>query len=248
MACTGADGGEPMKVGVALSDIMTGMNAAIGILAALRHRDQSGQGQWVDLSLTDCTLASLTNIAQYYLTTGESAPRLGNAHSAIVPYQAFEAGDGHVILAIGNDGQFARFAEFVGEDWADDEKFSSNAARVKNRDMLVPLIKDIIKQKTVSAWIEGLHSVDVPCSPVNRMDQVFDMEQIQTRNMQIQMDHVGSGQKIDLVGSPIKMSETPVQYDYAPPVCGQDTDTILKDLLDLDADSIAQLKSSKVIG
>jgi len=247
MACTGADGGEPMKVGVALSDIMTGMNAAVGILAALRHRDVVGAGQHVDLALTDCTLASLTNIAQYYLTSGELAPRLGNAHSTIVPYQAFEARDGYVILAVGNDRQFARFAEFVGTDWAGDPRFASNSARVKNRDALVPLIEDIIKQKSVTAWIDGLHSVDVPCSPVNSMDQVFEMEQIQAREMQIQMDHAGSGRSIDLVGSPIKMSETPASYDLAPPICGQDTDTVLKDLLDLDAVSIAELKGKQII-
>lgn len=248
MACTGSPDGEPMKVGVALSDIMTGMNAAIGILAALRHRDQSEQGQLVDVALTDCTLASLTNIAQYYLTSGKTAPRLGNAHSTIVPYQAFEAADGYIILAIGNDGQFGRFAEHVDMDWADDKRFSTNAMRVQNRDELIPMIKDVLKAKSVEKWLEEFQQIDVPCSPVNTMDQVFGMEQTKMREMQIQMHHASSGRSIDLVGSPIKMSETPVSYDYAPPACGENTDDILKELLDLNDDSIAQLKASNVIG
>lgn len=252
MACTGAPDAEPMKVGVALSDIMTGMNAAVGILAALRHRDQTGDknsgGQLVDVALTDCTLASLTNVAQYYLTSGEISPRLGNAHGTIVPYQALEGSDGHVILAVGNDSQFARFAEFVGHaDWANDDRFSTNAGRVTNRDILVPMIKDILKEKPVSYWIESFEEINVPCGPVNTMDQVFEMEQIKARNMRISMPHESSGQDISLVGSPIKMSETPVSYDHAPPVCGQNTDEILKELLDLDGEAIAQLKASQSI-
>jgi len=258
MACTGAPDsenqkGEPMKVGVALSDIMTGMNAAIGILAALRHRDQTGgkdegQGQMVDVALTDCTLASLTNIAQYYLTSGETAPRLGNAHSTIVPYQAFEAADGYLILAVGNDTQFSRLAAFFKEDWAQDERFSTNAARVIHRERLVPLIESHIKTQDVSYWIAHFEEINVPCGPVNKMDQVFDMEQIQVREMKISMPHKTSGQDIDLVGSPIKMSATPASYVYAPPACGQDTDTVLKELLDLDDAAIAQMKAAKIVG
>jgi crotonobetainyl-CoA:carnitine CoA-transferase CaiB-like acyl-CoA transferase len=249
MACTGAPEEEPMKVGVALSDIMTGMNAAIGILAALRHRDQTGEGQMIDLALTDCTLASLTNIAQYYLTSGKIAPRLGNAHSTIVPYQAFEASDGYVIIAVGNDTQFARFAKFVGhEEWSSDARFATNSARVENRDALVPLIKEIMKTRRVSQWIDGLHEIDVPCGPVNTMDQVFEMEQIQARDMQIEMQHALTDAPINLVGSPIKMSKTPPSYDRAPPICGQDTEAILKEVLDLDEQAIAKLKASQITG
>jgi len=248
MASTGAPDAEPMKVGVALSDIMTGMNAAIGILAALRHRDAHNEGQHVDLALTDCTLAAMTNIAQYYLTSDALAPRLGNAHSTIVPYQAFEAADGHLILAVGNDAQFARFSAFIGQDWHEDDAFATNAARVKNRDLITPQIMAAIKEKRVAQWLEDLHNIDVPCGPVNSMDQVFDMEQIQAREMQISMDHAGSRRKIDLVGSPIKMSATPVSYDHAPPICGEHSEQILKELLDLDDDSIAQLKASNIVG
>lgn len=254
MACTGAVQGEPMKAGVALTDIMTGMNAAIGVLAALRHRDQTGgrehgEGQLVDVALTDSSLASLTNIAQYYLTSGEVAPRQGNAHASIVPYQAFEAQDGHLIICAGNDGQFARFAAFSGHgEWAEDVRFASNAARVKHRDVLVPMIKDAIAAYPMAHWINGLRAVNVPCGPVNTMDKVFAMEQIQARDMQISMPHPLSAEEISLVGSPIKMSKTPVSYDAPPPICGQHTDDILKEVLDLDADAVAKLKRTKIVG
>ena len=221
---------------------------AVGILAALNHRHESGKGQHIDLALTDCTLASLTNIAQYYLTSGKIAPRLGNAHSTIVPYQAFEAEDGHIILAVGNNDQFARFAKFVGhEDWAADVRFVTNAERVQNRDVLVPRIAEILKSKPVQYWVDGFHEVNVPCSPVNTMDQVFEMEQIQARDMQISMKHDASGHDVSLVGSPIKMSETPVRYEYAPPSCGQHSAQILKDILGKSDDDIEALCGAKVI-
>ncbi len=248
MACTGEPDEPPMKVGVALSDIMTGLNAAVGILAALNHRNQTGEGQHIDVALTDCTLASLTNIAQYYLTSGQNAPRLGNAHSTIVPYQAFEAKDGHFILAVGNNDQFARFAKFAGHpEWAEDERFTRNAGRVVNRDVLVPLIKDVIAQETIAYWIDGLESVNVPCGPVNTMDKVFEMEQIQGRGMEIEMDHPLASDPIHLVGSPVKMSETPASYDTPPPICGQQTDEILEKLLDLSAEEITQLKEKGIV-
>ncbi|MFK7839594.1 MAG: CaiB/BaiF CoA transferase family protein [Bdellovibrionales bacterium] len=247
MACTGAADAEPMKVGVALSDIMTGMNAAIGILAALRHKEQTGEGQMVDVALTDCTLASLTNIAQYYLTSGKTAPRLGNAHSAIVPYQAFEAEDGYLILAVGNDSQFGRFCAFLEKEWAQDPRFETNSARVENRDALVPMIQDALKDHSVSYWIESFEAINVPCGPVNRMDQVFEMEQIYARDMQIEMAHPYAQDPIALVGSPIKMSKTPVHYKNAPPICGQDTESVLKDLLDQSDDEIATLIETGII-
>jgi len=252
MASTGAAGGEPMKVGVALSDIMTGMNAAIGILSALRHRDQTGgkdvgEGQMVDVALTDCTLASLTNLAQYYLTSGQVAPRLGNAHSAIVPYQAFEAADGHIVIAIGNDSQFKRFSDFLEQDWAQDVRFKTNSARVAHRDVLVAMIVEIMGQRSVKDWIAQLEAINVPCGPVNTMDQVFEMEQIKARNMKIEMEHPLSPAPISLVGSPIKMSETPVQYKNAPPVCGQHTEFILRELLGQSDDDITRLCESGVV-
>lgn len=248
MACTGEPEGHPMKVGVALSDIMTGLNAAIGILAALNYRNEHGVGQHVDVALTDCTLASLTNIAQYYLTTGKPAPRQGNAHATIVPYQAFEASDGYVILAVGNDTQFERFASFINHDeWIDDPRFKTNSARVEHRDTLVPLIKDAIAQQPVLYWVGELEKINVPCGPVNTMDKAFAMEQTQAREMQIEMDHPLAAEPIHLVGSPFKMSETPVSYDLPPPLCGQHTSEILQNLLDLPPEDIADLKQKGII-
>lgn len=248
MACTGEPDGQPMKVGVALSDIITGLNAAIGILSALHHRERTGEGQMVDVSLLDCTLASLTNIAQYYLTSGKCAPRLGNAHSTIVPYQTFETNDGHIVLAVGNNEQFKRFCHFSGKDeWAADERFARNSARVTHRETLVPMIADLMKTKTTEEWLAGLREVDVPCGPVNTMDNVFAMDQIQARDMQIQMNHPLSQKQIDLVGSPLKLSRTPVSYDLPPPFLGQHTQEILEKLLGLGADEIAKLERDTVI-
>ncbi len=247
MACTGEIDGEPMKIGVALSDVMSGLYAVIGILAALNARQASGRGQMVDLALTNCTLASLTNIAQYYLTSGKTAPRQGNAHSTIVPYQAFKTADGFLILAIGNDRQFARFCNFVGKDeWADDERFASNQNRVINREELLPHIKALMAQQSCEYWLTNLPKINVPCGPVNTMDQVFDMEQIHEQEMQIEMDHALRDAPIKMVGSPLKLSDTPVAYKNAPPVLGQHTDEILKDILELSSEDIANLARQKI--
>jgi len=231
MAITGNPGEEPMKAGVALSDVMTGLYAAVGILAALRHRDETGKGQAIDLSLLDCTVAGLVNVAQYYLTSGTCAPRLGNAHSTIVPYQAFKTADGHVIIAVGNDTQFRRFAACFDQGWADDEKFSTNQMRVRNRDALVALIAPLIEQQVTDYWVKTLNDINVPVGPVNTMDQVFAMEQIKARQMEIEMPHPQTSEPAHLVGSPLKMSETPVSFRHAPPVCGQHTDDVLKEIL-----------------
>lgn len=246
MACTGGPDQPPTKAGVALSDIMTGMNAAIGILAALHAREKTGKGQMIDVALTDCTLAALTNIAQYYLLSGQNAPRVTNAHSTIVPYQDFMASDGHVIIAVGNNEQFKRFCAVLGKpEWAQDSKFSTNALRVLNRSELVPMIEAIMKKQSTQHWIEACRGADVPCGPVNTMDKVFAEEQIQARHMQISMQHVHGS--VDLVGSPLKLSETPVSYDIAPPVCGQHTQEVLQNLLDLDTQTIAKLAEDKII-
>ena len=229
MAITGVPDGEPMKAGVALSDVMTGLYAAIGILAALQSRHATGKGQMVDLALLDCTIASLTNIAQYFLTSGNLAPRLGNAHSTIVPYQAFQAKDGHVIIAVGNDTQFARMAKYIGhENWATDARFATNTARVKNRAVLVPMIEKALAKKTVADWVAGFQDVDVPVAPVNDMAQAFAMPQTQARDMQIGMQHDHG--PIALTGSPLKLSGTPVTYRHAPPPCGRDSVAVLKEL------------------
>lgn len=247
MSVTGEPEGAPMKVGVALSDIMTGMNAAIGILAALRHRDRTGQGQMIDVALTDCTLAALTNLAQYFLTSGKPAPRYGNAHSAIVPYEAVQAKDGHIVVAVGNDAQFKRFCEALGHpEWADDERFSKNTARVKNRKILIPMIEKKMKEKTAARWIEELRARDIPGGPVNRIDQVFALEQTQARRMEVSMEHELADAPVKLVGSPLKLSATPVEYALAPPVLGRHTREILRSLGMADQD-IESLNDKQII-
>lgn len=248
MAATGGADSEPMKAGVALSDVMTGMNAAIGILAALHHREKSGEGQHIDLALTDCTLASLVNLAQYYLTSGSVAPRFGNSHSTIVPYHSFETADGHIIIAVGNDGQFARFAACLRKaEWAEDDHFAKNKDRVTNRRILVPLIAEILKTKTTNDWLAILKPENVPCGPVNTMEQVFANEQIQARDMQITMTHERADKEIALVGSPLKLSKTPVTYEQAPPILGEHTQEILEKTLGLGSEEITQLIEDKII-
>ncbi len=249
MAVTGEPDGAPMKIGVALSDIMTGLHAAIGILAALHKRKTTGKGDHVDVALLDCTLASLTNLAQFYLTSGKVAQRWGNAHSTIVPYQAFEAADGWVVVAVGNDTQFARFAKALGHgEWATDERFALNRHRVTHRDILVPLIAARMKTQSIKHWVKTLQEIDVPVGPVNHMDQVFAMEQVQARGMEIEMPHPLAPTPIHLVGSPLKFTESPVSYRLPPPVCGADTHSVLQELLRLDEDQLHKLQKSNVIG
>ena len=248
MAATGEVDGAPMKVGVALSDVMTGLYTAIGILAALHKRSETGAGDHVDVALLDCTMASMTNLAQYFLTSGTPAPRQGNAHSTIVPYQAFEAADGWVIVAVGNDTQFARFAKLLGHaEWSSGEKFALNRNRVLHRDVLVPLIVALMKQQTVAHWVTALQDIDVPAGPVNRMDQVFAMEQAQARGMEIEMQHAATPAPIHLVGSPLKFNESPVEYRLPPPLCGADTMAVLQELLGKNNDDIQTLIKSGII-
>lgn len=248
MANTGTPNGEPIKAGVALSDVMTGLYSTIGILTALHSRKETGNGQRVDLSLLDVTLAGMTNIAQYYLTSGRNAPRQGNAHATIVPYQSFKTQDGHVVIAIGNNGQFEKFCAFLGQaSWAEDPLFSTNAARVKNRERLVPMIGDIVAKKPTEHWVNALRDVDIPVAPVNTISQTFDMEQIQARDMKISMNHSLSGENISLVGSPLKLSETPVSYRQAPPTLGQHTREVLKEILHMEEADMDTLENQGVI-
>lgn len=248
MAITGEPDGKPIKVGVALSDIITGLYASIGILAAVQSRHDTGKGQYVDVALLDCTLASMTNIAQFYLTSGDLAARRGNAHATIVPYQAFETADGYIIVAVGNDRQFQRLAEALGQGWAGDSRFQINENRVKHRDDLVPIIAGLLKQKSSAHWLALFEKYDVPAGPVNTMDQVFDMDQIKARDMKISMKHSSAPDEIDLVGSPLKLSETPVHYHSPPPVLGQHSDDILCGLLDMTDQDVQKLKEKGIVG
>jgi crotonobetainyl-CoA:carnitine CoA-transferase CaiB-like acyl-CoA transferase len=248
MAITGEAEGEPVKAGVALSDVMTGLYAAVGILAALRHRDATGEGQQIDLSLLDVTVAGMVNVAQYYLTSGSLAPRLGNAHSTIVPYQVFPTLNGHIIVAVGNDAQFRRLcAGLKRDEWGHDARFATNSARVRNRETLVPLISGVLVNQPTDHWIRTLKALNVPAGPVNRMDQVFAMEQAQAREMEIALPHPLAPDPIHLVGSPLKLSATPVQYRAPPPAAGQHTKDVLRELLRMDDSAIQSLKDKKAI-
>lgn len=218
MSITGDETQPPTKTGVAVCDYVTGLYGVIGITSALHARTQSGKGQYVDLALMDCSVAMLTNIAQYSLTSGQNPGRVGNAHTAIVPYQAFETSDGWVIVAVGNDTQFARFAKLLGhEEWCDDPRFTKNAARVTNRDALLPMVEEVLKTNTTQAWCTSFCEHDIPYGPVNTMTDVFNMEQIKARNMVIEMQHPYASEPVKLVGSPLNFSENPVRFRYAPP-------------------------------
>ena len=227
----GEDGAGPQKVGVALVDIMTGLYATIAVLAALNHRHASGQGQHIDLALLDVQVAALANQAASYLTTGVSPRRMGNAHPTIVPYQDFPTADGDMILAIGNDGQFARFCNAAGHpEWAGDARFATNPARVANRDVLIPLLRQATVMKTTAEWIAQLESQAVPCGPINRLADVFADPQVQARGMKIALPHPAFG-TVPGVANPIRLSASPVRYRQAPPTLGEHTAEVLADWL-----------------
>jgi len=233
MSVTGDPEGTPMKVGVGIADVMCGMYAAVSILSAIHHRDNGGSGQYIDLALLDSQAAWLINSGLNYLTSRQDQNRMGNSHPNIVPYQVFETSDGYFVLAIGNNLQFNKFCKLAGlRNLSKDIRFKTNANRVLNRKILVPLISDSIKNHTTKFWLEGLKKIQVPCGPINTVKEVFDDPQIKHREMEISMNHNLSGtNKVSLIGSPVKMSSTPVSYRHAPPTLGQHTDEILKEFL-----------------
>jgi formyl-CoA transferase len=240
-------GGGPQKVGVAVADLFTGMYATVSVLAALAHRDVSGRGQYIDMALLDTQVAMTANMGMNYLASGKAPVRAGNAHSNIVPYQTFAAADGEIILAVGNDGQFARLCRVAGRpDLAEDERFATNPARVKHRSVLVPILAQLIASQPKQWWSDSLEAAGVPCGAVNDLAQVFADPHVRHRRMQVEMPHPTAGH-VSLVGSPIKMSETPVSYASAPPLLGQHTDEVLRDLLGLDADAIAGLRERHIV-
>jgi len=243
----GEPGGGPMKVGVALADIMTGMYASTAILAALAHRAETGVGQHIDLGLLDVQVGVLSNQAMNYLNTGEIPKRMGNAHPNVVPYQDFPTEDGYMILAIGNDGQFARLAQATGNpEWADDPRFSTNAQRVVNRETLISLLSEITRSRTTKEWIALFENLGVPCGPINDLEQVFKDPQVIARKMQIEMNHPKYGD-MPLVANPIRMSETPVQYRSAPPALGEHTAEVLNRMLGIDAEQLNKMHRDKIV-
>ncbi|MBI3506965.1 MAG: CoA transferase [Proteobacteria bacterium] len=244
---TGAPESRPYKVGVGIADIMTGMYAAVSILAALRHRDATGEGQQIDMALLDTQVSWLANEGMNHLVSGKTPVRQGNAHPNIVPYDVFACADGFVILAIGNDGQFAKFCAFAGRpEIAADARFATNPARIANRVELTGIVNEITGARTQRHWIDGLAGAGVPCSPVNDIAQVFEDPQVKARGMRIEMPHA-SGATIPLIASPIKMSKTPPAYRRAPPTCGQHTDEVLGEILGLDSNAVADLRARGIV-
>lgn len=248
MSLQGEPAGEPMKGAVAFADLMAGMYSAVAILAALHHRDRTGAGQHIDMALLDTQVAWLGNQAQAYLTSGEPPPRLGNAHQTVVPYQVFATSDGHIVLAIGNDGQFRKFCAAAGApELGTDPRFATNAARVVNRAEIVPRVARLVAQRSSAEWIALLEREGVPCSPINTLDQVFADPQVKAREMVVRMEHKSAPEPIALLANPIKYSATPVEYRRAPPTLGQHTDEVLREMLGLDTAEIAALRTAGVV-
>ena len=241
------EGAGPVKVGVALTDILTGLYATVGVLAALNRREQSGVGQHVELALLDVQVACLANQAMNYLTTGVAPKRMGNAHPNIVPYQDFPTADGDIILTIGNDAQFRKFADVAGcPEWADDPRFASNKARVANRAELIPMIRQVTVFRTTAEWVAALERAGVPCGPINDVAQVFADPHVQARGLRVEMPHPLAG-SVPQVASPIRLSESPVDYRKAPPLLGEHSEALLQRLLGLAPAQVASLRQAGVI-
>jgi formyl-CoA transferase len=240
-------GGGPQKAGIAITDLMTGMYAAVAILAALAHRERTGEGQWIDAALFDSAVAMMAVMNMNYLVTGRAPGRAGNAHQNIVPYQVFACADGHVIIAVGNDLQFAKFCEAAGKpEWPRDPRFATNAERVRNRGVLVPLIDAVMRTRTQAEWLAQLAPLAVPCGPINRLDQVFADPQLVARGLRRDLRHPLAG-TVPQVVAPLKFSATPPVYDRAPPLLGAHTAEVLQRRLAVDDATLAQLAARGVI-
>jgi formyl-CoA transferase len=247
MSITGDPDGPPMKVGVAIADMAAGLFACSAILSALLSRERTGVGQHLDIALYDSQIALLANAASNYLCSGEVPGRWGNAHRSIVPYEAFQTADDYLILAVGNDEQWQRFCVAAGvAAWAQDPRFATNPERVANRETLVPLVQGLLRGKTVAEWLQLCADADVPAGPVNTIDRVFTDQQALTRGMLVQMPHPTIG-FVRLAGTPLNLSATPTQMRLPPPLLGEHTDTILRTLLGLDTDAIAELHRDGVV-
>ncbi len=240
-------GGGPQKAGVAIADLATGLYSTIAVLAALAHRDRTGEGQYIDMALLDVQVALLANMNTNFLASGKPPVRWGNAHPNIVPYQTFQTSDGWIIVAVGNDGQFRKFVEAGGRpELADDERFATNPSRVRHRDTLVPILAEMVKARGKADWIAVLEAAGVPCGPINELDEVFDNEQVVARGMQVSLPHP-CGADVKLVRNPIRMSATPPDARTAPPLLGAQTEDVLRDMLGYDDVRIAALKAKQAI-
>ena len=250
MSITGVPDGEPgagpMKVGIAVADLITAMYATSAILGAVEQRHVSGRGQHIDIALLDCLIALTSFQALNWFVSGEVPQRLGNAHPNIVPYQVFACKGGHLILAVANDGQFRSFCTAVGKpEWAEDERFAVGAARGTNRELLCGMVAELMLQRTMHDWIELLEAHKVPCGPINNIDQVFDDPQVQHRGMRMQMPHPGG--PLSLLASPMRFGDTPVRYELPPPLLGQHTAEVLQQSLGLSAEDVQALRGRGIV-
>lgn len=247
MSVTGPEDGEPIRVGIAIADLATGIFTVSAILAALYGRERTGQGQRIDMSLIDSQVAMMSYVASNYLVSGELPGRLGNGHPNIVPYQSFKAKDQHFAFAAGNDRQWNKFCEALGKtEWMEDERFSTNRARVQNRAQVVSELKEVFATRTAREWMDLCEQIGIPTAPINDMAQVFEDPQVQDREMLLDVPHAGGG-SVPLVASPLKIPTAPVEVRYPPPLLGQHTDEILTSMLGLDAERIRQLREDGVI-
>ncbi len=247
MSITGPVEGPPYKVGVAVVDVTAGLYAVSAILAALHHRERTGQGQYIDIALLDAQVGWLVNVAQNYFATGEKPKRYGNAHPNIVPYETFETADGYLALAVGADAQYQRLCQVIGRpDLWKDERFQTNAGRVTHRDVLIPQLQEVFRTRPTQAWLDALWAAKIPASPINDIPAVFADPQVQHRGMAQTIQHPQAGE-LTLLGPVPKLSRTPAAIRTPPPMLGEHTDAVLQELLGLDEDAIARLRDEGVI-
>ncbi|MFN9335765.1 MAG: CaiB/BaiF CoA transferase family protein [Alphaproteobacteria bacterium] len=247
MSLTGEPNGSPQKVGVPVADLFAGLYGCIGILAAVNHRNNTGQGQQIDIGMLDTHVAWLANQGMNYLATGENPPRLGNQHPNIAPYQEFPTKDGYIILAVGNDPTFERFCKAFGQEaLLADPRFATNPIRVQNRQLVTDTLTPVMKSKTTAEWIDALEALKIGCGPINTLEQVFADPHVQAREMVVEMAH-GSGETVKVIANPVKLSATPPSYRSAPPVLGEHTQDVLTSVLKMSASDIATLKEKGIV-
>ena len=248
MSLTGEPDGLPMKVGIPVADVFAGLYGCIGVLAALRHREATGQGQQIDIGMLDTHVAWLANQGMNYLATGENPKRLGNDHPNIVPYQVFPSADGHIVLSIGNDPTFARFCNGFGlEHLLQDERFATNAARVINRQLVTDTLTPVLQGQPTDWWVDRLEAAKIGCGPINTLEKVFADPHVQARGVVVQMPHPASPDGVKVIANPVRLSETPPDYHLPPPMLGEHTDHVLGERLGFSAEKLAALREQGVI-
>ncbi len=245
MSVTGSADGEPQKMGVAFSDVFAGLHAVIGVQAALYHRERTGEGQYIDISLLNSQVSVLANQALNYLVGHKVPQRLGNAHPNIVPYQTFETADGHIIIAVGNDRQYTEFCRIIGAENLSTGEYTTNQGRVENRATLIPLLQPFLKVRSTAEWVNAFEAGSVPCGPINSIDQVFENPQVASRGLKLDLKR-DDGLSVPGVANPVVFSETPVAVQAASPRLGSSTATVLAELLGLSDEKIKDLNAQGI--